>query len=471
MFKNEIGKSMKVLPALIISALIFLPSQVFAVKAFPTAVGYGADAIGGRGGVVCYVTTLADNLNPGSLRYCLYEVEVPRIVEFKVSGYIDLVRLPGEPSADILITHPFVTVAGQTAPGGGICIRNGGIAIEAHDVIIRHLCVRPGDDPSGTPADDRDAFKIRGHNIILDHVSASFSVDENISIWQKNGFPAPHDITIQNSILSWGLYNSIHPKGPHSRGLLIGDHTKRVTVYQNVMAHNNRRNPMIKGDTTDIHIVNNIIYNWGNTLTAPNFGLATNFSDPEESGFSYSGILNNYLLKGPNSGDRIIVYDVATMDMNSRILMDGNYYSDTTFTDEIYRALFSPVMYTAPWTIPNIPAPFDSQENAGNINLQENAENVLLNAGVLFPERFALDTKAILEVAGRTGAIINTPSQAGGYPAIESGTPFEDADFDGIYDAWELAIGLNPGNPFDGNAIAPDGYTYLEKFLNAIVGE
>lgn len=165
---------MKVLSAFIISAFIFLPAQVFAVKAFPTAVGYGADTIGGRGGNVCYVTTLADNLDPGSLRYCLYRVTTPRIVQFKVAGYIDLVKLPEEPSADILLIHPFVTIAGQTAPGGGVCIRNGGIAIEAHDVIIRHLCIRPGDNPSGTPPDDRDAFKIRSYNIILDHVSAVF---------------------------------------------------------------------------------------------------------------------------------------------------------------------------------------------------------------------------------------------------------------------------------------------------------
>lgn len=461
---------MKVLSALIVSAFIFLPAQVFAVKAFPTAVGYGADTIGGRGGNVCYVTTLADNLDPGSLRYCLYRVTTPRIVQFKVAGYIDLVKLPGELSADILLIHPFVTIAGQTAPGGGVCIRNGGIAIEAHDVIIRHLCIRPGDDPSGTPPDDRDAFKIRSYNIILDHVSASFSVDENISIWQKNGQPAPHDITIQHSMITWGLYSSIHPKGPHSRGLLIGDHTKRVTVYQNVMAHNNRRNPMVKGDTSDVHIVNNIMYNWGNHLTT-SIGFGTNFSDPEASGLSYSGILNNYLLKGPNSGDKIIAYDVDTMNIASRILLDGNYYSDPTFTDDLYIDAFSPAMYTTPWSIPNIPAPFNLQENARNINLQENAVNILLNSGVLYPERFALDIRAILDIAGTTGSIINTPSQAGGYPAIASGTPFEDADNDGMYDLWELTVGLSPANPYDAQAIGPNGYSYLEEFLNEVVGE
>jgi hypothetical protein len=458
---------MKVLSALIISAFIFLPSQVFAVKAFPTAVGFGADAIGGRGGNVCYVTTLADNLNPGSLRYCLYEVEVPRIVQFKVAGYIDLVKPLGATSADILITHPFVTIAGQTAPGGGVCIRNGGIAIEAHDVIIRHLCIRPGDDSSGTKPEDRDAFKIRSYNVILDHVSASFSIDENISIWKKNGQPAPHHITIQHSMITWGLYNSLHPKGPHSRGLLIGDHAKQVTVYQNVMAHNNRRNPMVKGDTFDVHIVNNIMYNWGNLLTT-SIGYGTNYSDPEESGPSNSGIVNNYLLKGPNSGDQIIAYDVATMDMATRVLLDGNYYSDPTFTDALYIGVFSPVMYTAPWAIPNIPAPFNLQENARNINLQENAVDILLNAGVLYPKRFDLDIRAILDIVGTTGSIINTPSQAGGYPAIASGAPFEDADNDGIYDLWELVVGLNPANPFDAQAIGPNGYSYLEEFVNEV---
>lgn len=461
---------MKALSALTFLAFIFLPSQVFAIKAFPTAVGYGAEAIGGRGGNICYVTTLADNLNPGSLRYCLYKVTTPRIVQFKVSGYIDLVKPRGEASADIIIIHPFVTIAGQTAPGGGVCIRNGGIAIEAHDVVIRHLCVRPGDHTSGTNPDDRDAFKIRSYNVILDHVSASFSIDENISIWKKNGRPAPYNITIQHSLITWGLYNSIHPKGPHSRGLLIGDHARQVTVYQNVMAHNNRRNPMIKGDTSNIHIVNNIIYNWGNNRTTSH-GFGANYSDPEESGPSNSGLLNNYLLKGPNSGDKIISYDVATMDMATRILLDGNYYSDSRFTDGLYISAFSPVMYAVPWTIPNIPAPFNSRENAKNINLYENAIDILLNAGVLFPERFDLDIKAILDIAYSTGSIINTPGQAGGYSAIESGTPFEDADNDGIYDSWELDNGLNPRNPYDAKAIGPDGYSYLEVFLNAVVGE
>ena len=424
------------------------------IRAFPTAVGYGSKSVGGRGGKIIYVTTLEDNWDPGSLRYALQKETGPRVIIFRVAGIIEL-KEPGRGSfKDININNPYVTIAGQTAPGDGICIKNGGIAVNTHDVIIRHLCIRPGDDRDGTKPEDRDAIKIqKGYNIILDHISASWSIDENISTWATKGSPPPQDITVQNSIIAEGLYKSLHPKVHHSRGLLVGDHCKNVTIFQNVFAHNNRRNPQVKGDTSNIDVVNNVIYNWGDYK-----GFGTNFSDRESSGPTHTNIINNYYFKGPNSGNNFFYFD--RMSQGSRILVTGN---SGDISEQVYRdkAKYPFVLDGA-----------FKNNNLSNSNIKSPIDSILENAGAFIPVRDDVDKRIINEVKTKTGKIINAVSEVGGYPKIKSGAPYQDSDKDGISDDWELKHKMNPNDASDSRKDSDnDGYTNIEEFLNELAGD
>ena len=248
--------------------------------AFPTAEGFGANTQGGRGGKVIFVTNLSDS-GPGSLREALRE-EGPRIIIFKVGGVIEL-------KDDIIIKNPYVTIAGQTAPGDGICLKNAGLSIFTHDVIVRHLRIRPGDSKVGSYYGDRDAIKINGYNIILDHISASWSIDEVISIWNS------HDVTIQFSIFSEALQNNSHPKGRHSMGMLIRNDVKNLCVHHNIFAHNNERNPRVGGDVS-LYFANNIIYNWGHYGSAISASGVAGRRGNVTLGPVSANIINNYYL-------------------------------------------------------------------------------------------------------------------------------------------------------------------------------
>lgn len=425
-----------------------------AVRAFPTAVGYGSKSVGGRGGKVIYVTTLKDTWNPGSLRHALYKESGPRIIVFRVAGLIELKEPRRSSSKDINIVNPYVTVAGQTAPGGGICIKNGGIAIKTHDVIIRHLCIRPGDSREGTKPEDRDAIKITaGYNIVLDHISASWAIDEIMSTWAEKKSSPPRDITIQNSIISEGLYKSLHPDGYHSRGLLIGDHCSNITIFQNLFAHNNRRNPVVKGNTKNIDIINNVIYNWG-----ANKGFGAHFSDRENSGPTQTNIVNNYLIKGPNKGSNFFYFD--RMHKKSRVMVTGNRGD---IDEKKYRNKSKyPLIIDGTYSKRNIP-----NRRTGNT-----VDKILQNVGAFVPVRDKVDQRIINEVKNKKGKIINSPSDVGGYPKIAAGTPYRDSDKDGISDEWEKRHNLNPNDSSDSNKKSgSSGYTNIEVFLNELAGD
>lgn len=424
------------------------------VRAFPTAVGYGSKSVGGRGGKVIYVTTLKDTWKPGSLRHALYKESGPRIIVFRVAGFIELKEPRRSSSKDINIVNPYVTVAGQTAPGGGVCIKNGGIAIKTHDVIIRHLCIRPGDSRQGTKPEDRDAIKITGgYNIVLDHISASWAIDEVMSTWAEKKSSPPRDITIQNSIISEGLYKSRHPDGYHSRGLLIGDHCNNITIFQNLFAHNNRRNPVVKGDTKNIDIINNVIYNWG-----ANKGFGAHFSDRENSGPTQTNIVNNYLIKGPNKGSNFFYFD--RMHKKSRVLVRGN------------RGDIDEKKYRNKSRYPLIIDGAYSKRNIPTSKTGSTVDKILQNVGAFVPARDKVDQRVINEVKSKKGKIINSPSDVGGYPRIVAGTPYRDSDKDGISDEWEKRHNLNPNDSSDSNRKSgSSAYTNIEVFLNELAGD
>jgi hypothetical protein len=224
--------------------------------------GFGTSTVAGSGRhrvpartTLITVTTLRDD-GAGSLRACI-DHSTPRTCIFEVSGEIKL-------RSQLTVSAPYLTVAGQTAPEPGITISGGTLRIETHDVLIQHLAIRPGDGPSAVKPSERDGISIgaappgSAHHVVIDHVSATWAIDENISTW----YPSTHAVTISNSLIAEGLHNSIHPKGAHSKGILIGDGSRRVSLIQNLIALNVERNPYLKpGSSTEL--LNNVVYGWG----------------------------------------------------------------------------------------------------------------------------------------------------------------------------------------------------------------
>jgi pectate lyase len=254
------------------AALCLLPATLLAAEsntrelAFPGAMGWAAHTPGGRDGRILRVTTLAPD-GPGSIRAAL-EASGPRIVVFEVGGVIDL------GVKELRIVEPFLTIAGQTAPQPGITLIRGGLTIATHDVVIRHIRIRPGEAGVAKRGGvDFDAITtVRGaRDVIVDHCSMTWATDENLSAsstrfdgegeaaWMAS---ASHRITFSNNLLAEGLANATHGKGEHSKGSLIHDHVSDVLIVGNLYAHNYERNPMFKGGARG-QVINNLIYNPG----------------------------------------------------------------------------------------------------------------------------------------------------------------------------------------------------------------
>jgi len=227
----------------------------------PGNVAFGNPTKGGLNGKIIRVTTL-DAAGPGSLREAI-ETKGPRIVVFEVGGVINLHK------GGLDIREPFLTIAGQTAPYPGITIIEGGFWINTHEIVIQHLRVRPGDagEPkrSGWSCDGLTTSGGNVYNIIIDHCSFTWAVDENLSAsGRRTEGPdsTSHRITFSNNIIAEGLDDSSHEKGPHSKGGLIHDFCRDIAIIGNLYAHNKARNPYFKAFSTGI-IVNNLIYNPG----------------------------------------------------------------------------------------------------------------------------------------------------------------------------------------------------------------
>lgn len=273
---------------------------------FPDAKGFGTSTPAGRGGVIHKVT----NLNPsgsGSLDVCV-EAQGPRTCIFEVSGTILL-------TSNMKIKEPFLTIAGQTAPSPGITLRGAGLEISTHDVLIQHLRIRVGDNHNGPSGENRDGVAIVNnglendvYNIVIDHLSVSWAVDENMSTW----FPGVHDVTISNSIISEGLHDSLHPEGPHSKGFLIGYGTDNISFIGNLFAHNERRSPRVHGDTSSL-FVNNLIYNWGSA--AGSYG--------SDYGPLTASIVGNVYIKGTDSKSLPVIIKTEIQE-GSQIYVDDN---------------------------------------------------------------------------------------------------------------------------------------------------
>jgi len=480
---------MKKYSILLLILLSLLSFNTFSqTLAFPTAEGFGAYATGGRGGKVVAVTNLEDDdLTPpeGSFRWALQQHPgEPIIIVFKVSGVINLAPYVNNARrGELKCKRNNFTIAGQTAPGDGICIKGNKVNFGGStNFIIRHMRFRIGImlDGEGNPhAAGNGSIGIENaSNFIVDHCTFGWSGEENMTVYDND------KTTVQWCIVHEGLYRSGHNKGDRGYGSQWGG--QNATYHHNLLAHNYSRSPRFNGArSNDVNVlldfVNNVNYNWGKQ-NAPYGG------DIDAKGKTHrANIVNNYYKPGP-----------ARPVTNSSYFVEASYHGEQTPDKIAVWWMSGNIMEGKPaWNDNNYlglnkeryPAESrDKLEASAHFEIShpvttETAEeafvSVLAGAGA-FP-RDAVDTRIVEEVrtgtASGSGArgqnlgIIDDPEAVGGYPTYVSTESPLDSDGDGMPDAWEIEKRLNPNDAADGNKVTKSGYTAFEVYLNGLVGE
>ncbi|MEQ8241096.1 MAG: Ig-like domain-containing protein [Cyclobacteriaceae bacterium] len=439
--------------------------------AFPGAEGYGKYTSGGRGGRVIEVTNLEDRTSrgeivEGSLRAALNTPgDDPINIIFKVSGVIEL-------NGELRASRSNMTIAGQTAPGDGICIKNNTVNLGgSNNVIIRYLRFRPG-DTGGTEA---SALRLENSkNIIIDHCSMSWSIEETM------GFYDNKYTTIQWSILSEGLYESIHQKGRRSYAAQWGG--QYASYHHNFIAHNNSRSPRVNGcrahDTTAVQdFRNNVIYNWGGS------GAVYGGEEEIQGGKCEVNWINNYYIPGPASNNGYFArptYETAVEAVGfASWYVNGNIMEGVSggINDNNWAGIRLDEIEDNGGDANSIRSNSKFEYENSEINLESalNAkQSVLSSAGAILPVRDDVDARVVDEALGNialTGnGIINSQSEVGGWSEYVSLIPLNDTDADGIPDSYETNNSLDPNDPKDGALIQPNGYSNFEIYINSIVG-
>ncbi|MBB5208933.1 pectate lyase family protein [Chiayiivirga flava] len=413
--------------ALLLSATSAGADAESAPLAFPGAQGWAATTPGGRGGAVLRVTTLAPT-GPGSLLDAL-ATRGPRTVVFEVGGVIDLAQ------TQVRITEPYLTIAGQTAPYPGITLIRGGIDIATHDVVIRHLRVRPGD--LGLPKRagvDFDAISlVGGRDIVIDHNTLTWATDENLSASGPrfvDGGRTPadyragtsHRVTFSNNIIAEGLADSTHGKGEHSKGSLIHDNVRDILIVGNLYAHNHERNPLFKGAVHG-HVINNLIYNPGQR--AVHYNLIAEEWLGHEYDTGRMVLRGNVLRAGPSTETLALFMIGGSGDME--LFADDNLAVDRIGNPlpPLGRYTTTPVRIVALARAPALPP--------GVTLLPATAvqDAVIANVGARTWDRDDIDRRIVADTIEGRGAIIDSQQQVGGYPAYpETRQPFVEADWD-----------------------------------------
>lgn len=443
------------------------------VLAFPGAQGGGAFVTGGRGGVVYYVTTLEDVPTYGSLRYGLMTMSGRRTILFKVSGIIEL-------RSEIKINNGNVTIAGQSAPGDGICIRNFPLVVSANNVIIRFIRFRMGDEKNV----EGDALTVIGRrDVMIDHCTMSWGTDEALSAYDNTNF------TLQWSIISESLRNSVHNKGAHGYAGIWGG--KNVSFHHNLIAHHDSRNPRFCGsrysndpDNEKVDFRNNVIYNWGNNSgyagEGGSYNMVNNYYKPGPATYAKGGLVA-YRIFQPNSDDG---KNSQPKGVWGKFHVSGNVmHNNTSVNNDNWNGIHLSLRTGETTTKADIRAnePFDMFSYVPK-TAQQAYDDVLAKAGASLV-RDAIDTRIVSEVQqgiftytgsnGSRNGIIDTQTDVGGWPVytFESSQVLLDTDGDGIPDVWEDANGLDINNPVDGARVDADseGYTNLELYLNSLV--
>ena len=427
---------------MVIYCTVIVFPQEKSLPAFPEAEGFGSNTPGGRGGKVYVVTNLDDD-GLGSFRSACRAPE-PRVIVFAVSGLIDLKK-------PINVTEPYLTIAAQTAPGDGVCLMRSEFKINTHDVIVRFLRSRPG-DISGKEMDAMGMGE-RAHDVIFDHCSATWSVDECLS---PSG--AIKDVTVQWCLIGESLNNSVHHKGEHGYGSLVRA-VGGLTMHHNLWVDNISRNPRLGDNYGEppypvFDIRNNVMYNWGQVCS----GLTG-----DQLSANY---IRNYLRPGPNSTKRPPI--VLTKSAQVVYYVEGNEYEGNSAYTDSSSALFTCNDKDVPhFTLAAKPfiAPAVTTTSA-----KEAYRQVLSQVGAICPIRDVTDASIIHEVKANKGKIIDSQNEVGGWAVYSHENPPLDSDGDGIPDTWEISHGLDPKNSDDASALSKDksGYTNIEIYINEL---
>ena len=451
-------------------------------RAFPGAEGGGMLTTGGRGGAVYHVTNLNDS-GEGSLRWAIGK-KGARTIVFDVAGVIEL-------QSRLNINNGDLTIAGQTAPGDGICLKNYTLRINASNVIIRYIRCRMGDEKA-TEDDAMNLYTESGiKNVIIDHCSISWSTDECGSFYGMS------DFSLQWCILSESLRNSVHDKGKHGYGGLWGG--ENATYHHNLLAHHDSRNPRLDHDYLSplkgpVTLANNVIYNWGDNSTYG--GESAN----DDNQFRKYNIVNNYYKPGPATASSKIRFidpwtkacDNCTKKTGSSTIVPGHYFLNgnimdgneektkdnwkgTTASESVIANIKSDTFFTN-----------GKDDTFMLIQLTEDAYTRVLEYSGASLRRDAVDKRVTEETktgkftySGSNGSgkgLIDSQKDVGGWPEYkatkEEIAAVKDSDGDGIPDSYEQMFGLDKSNASDGKAVTLDKnerYTNLEMYLHYLV--
>lgn len=365
----------------------------------PSNIAFGNATKGGLNGKIIRVTNL-NATGPGSLREAI-EAKGPRIVVFEVGGVIDLNK------GQLDVREPFLTIAGQTAPSPGITIIKGGFWINTHDILIQHIRVRPGDagepkrsgwSPDGLTTSGGDAY-----NVLVDHCSFTWAVDENLSAsGRRTEGPdsTSHNITFSNNIIAECLSNSSHEKGPHSKGMLIHDFCRDIAIVGNLFAHNGMRNPYFKAHSTGV-IVNNLIYNPGRVAILLYYSKSEWKNaryEPENCRVSIEG---NVLYAGKNTNEKMAL--VAAM--GDAFMKDNLAFGAEGMALPLTYGNINILSEKPVWPTDFMPLP--ANEVVGYITG---------HVGARPKERDAVDKRIIQDFLDKKGQILDSQDEVGGYP-------------------------------------------------------
>ncbi|SHJ45868.1 hypothetical protein [Bacteroides stercorirosoris] len=451
----------------LITCLLFAVTCMQAQQiAFPGAEGYGKWTVGGRGGRVLTVTNLNDS-GEGSFRDAVEQTGA-RIVVFAVDGTIEL-------KSPLRINNDSITIAGQSAPGDGICLKDYPLVVNASNVIIRYIRVRVG-DRYRLDSDGVGGGRYGQKNVILDHLSVSWSIDECLSIYKTE------NLTVQWCLVAHSLNTSVHTKGSHGFGGIWGGY--KATFHHNLLANHASRNPRFSSvdGTKWVDYRNNVVYNWG---------FKTAYGGGHHAEIN---MVNNYYKPGPASQHHRLL-DVAE-DGTGRYYVAGNVMAgDDAVTRDNYSAITDcagkcyipgrksagPDSGISPEAIPTsgeecasclVGSPFPSEpihEDAPVVAYQRILESVGCSFSQDSYDREVL--RQVREGIGTfgTNGIINSQEDVGGWPVLKAGKALKDTDGDGMPDDWESEHGLNPKSASDASAYTlNEDYTNIEVYLNSL---
>lgn len=420
---------------------------------FLGADGFGKYTKGGRGGQVIAVTNLNDS-GEGSLRAAI-EADGPRIVVFQVCGTIQL-------QSQLIIKNPYITIAGQTAPGDGICIANYGLIVETNEAIVRYIRSRPGD-----LGEESDAVWVNeASNVIVDHLTTSWGTDETLSVSDSD------NVSVQWCLVSESLNNSINAKGTHGMGSLIrGSGGQKVTFHNNLYFTHRNRSPM-NGNYTphtedpegfNVEFINNVVYNWNAKSAGKNH---------DDDSITKCNYIKNYYRSGSISGGKYMYSEECAY---AQMYAEGNSMNDEVPEDQYSIFEFSeekPIDMEK--YVQKERFSFSMMKNI--VEAKDAYTQVMAGVGASL-SRDPVDTAVLEAVENGKGKLIDKPTQSVGYdeawgsyyPPLAQYTPYKDSDGDGMSDAWEKESGLDADDASDGAKVNASGYTNLDVFLEYLV--